>query len=171
MTCCSATFECVDANGLSMVSSALQERTGVLTRFGQGSGVNDHDSALGHAGERASSFPGTTSRKSLSLPTRAMMKSWPWAACFASARFAAGLGNQSIFPPWRRCGRVDVSYFAQIPDGQRRRLTTIETPSQSVRSLIQAEPGTHPGVRGLAPKHVGRKDIPCKYLQSFKENR
>ena len=57
MTCCSATFECVDTNGLSMVSSALQQRTGVLTRFGQGSGVNDHDSALGHAGERASSFP------------------------------------------------------------------------------------------------------------------
>jgi hypothetical protein len=52
-----------------------------------------------------------------------------------------------------------LSYFAQIPDGQRRRLTTIETPSQSVRSLIQAEQGTHPGVRGLAPKHVGRKDI------------
>jgi hypothetical protein len=115
--------------------------------------------------------PGATPRKSLSLPTQAMMKSWPWAACFASARFAAGLGNQSIFPPWRRCRRVDVSYFAQIPDGQRRRLTTIETPSQSVRSLIQAEPGTPPGVRGLAPKHVGRKDIPCKYLQSFKENR
>ena len=78
--------------------------------------------------------------------------------------------SESISPPWRRCRRVDVSYFAQIPDGQRRRLTTIETPSQSVRSLIQAEPGTHPGVRGLAPKHVGRKDIPCKYLQSFKEN-
>src|SRR5271169_421073 len=115
--------------------------------------------------------PGTTSRKSLPLPTQALMKSWPWAACFASARFAAGLGNQSIFPPWRRCRRVDVSYFAQIPDKQRRRLTTIETPSQSVRSLIQAEPGTHLGVRGLAPKHVGRKEIPCKYLQSFKENR
>ena len=30
-----------------MVSSALQERTGVLTGFGQGSGVIDHDSALG----------------------------------------------------------------------------------------------------------------------------
>ena len=89
-------------------------------------------------------------------------------------RFGAlcrGLGNQSIFPPWRRCRRVDVSYFAQIPDGQRRRLTMIETPTQSVRSLIQAEPETHPGVRGLAPKHVGRKEIPCKYLQSFKENR
>ena len=26
MTCCSATFECVDTNGRSMVSSALQER-------------------------------------------------------------------------------------------------------------------------------------------------
>jgi hypothetical protein len=27
------------------------------------------------------------------------------------------------------------------------------------------------GCPRLAPKHVGRKDIPCKYLQSFKENR
>jgi hypothetical protein len=34
--------------------------------------------------------------------------------------------------------------------------------TQIVRSLIQAEPETHPGVRGFAPKHVGRKDIPCK---------
>ena len=59
-------------------------------------------------------------------------------------------------------GNVDasgVSYFAQFPDGQRRKRITIDTPSQSVRSLIQAEPGTHPGARGLAPKHVGRKDI------------
>jgi hypothetical protein len=47
----------------------------------------------------------------------------------------------------------------------------IDTPSQSVRSSIQAEPETQPGVRCLAPKHVGRKKIPCKYLQSFKENR
>ena len=64
-----------------------------------------------------------------------------------------------------------MSYFAQTPGGQRRRLTMIETPTQSVRSLIQAEPETQAGVRVLAPKHVGRKDIPCKCLQSFKENR
>src|SRR5260370_355818 len=25
--------------------------------------------------------------------------------------------------------------------------------------------GTHPGVRALAPKHVGRKETPCKCLQ------
>jgi hypothetical protein len=31
--------------------------------------------------------------------------------------------------------------------------------------------GTHQGVRGLVPKHVGRKEIPCKYLQCCKENR
>jgi hypothetical protein len=55
-----------------------------------------------------------------------------------------------------------VSYFAQNSGGQKCRLTGIETPSQSVRSLI-AEPETHTGVRGLASKHVGRKDIPCKY--------
>src|ERR1700680_2265114 len=30
MTCCSATFECVDTNGRRMVSSALQERNGIL---------------------------------------------------------------------------------------------------------------------------------------------
>ena len=32
-----------------------------------------------------------------------------------------------------------VSYFAQIPDGQRRKQIIIDTPSQSVRSSIQAE--------------------------------
>ena len=37
--------------------------------------------------------------------------------------------------------RTDKSVEAKI----------IETPSQSVRSSIQAEPETHPGVRGLAP--------------------
>ena len=31
--------------------------------------------------------------------------------------------------------------------------------------------GAHTGFRGLAPKHVGRKDTPCKYLQSSKESR
>src|SRR5712692_1059462 len=36
---------------------------------------------------------------------------------------------------------VDVSYFAQTPDGQRRKPIIIDTPSQSVRSSIQlAEP-------------------------------
>ena len=44
-----------------------------------------------------------------------------------------------------RPGRSDplkrtVSYFAQVPDGRRRKLLAIDTPSQSVRSLIQAEP-------------------------------
>src|SRR6266513_631275 len=32
-----------------------------------------------------------------------------------------------------------MSYFAQIPDGQRRRPIIIDTPSQGVRSSIQAE--------------------------------
>jgi hypothetical protein len=36
---------------------------------------------------------------------------------------------------------------------------------------FKPEPETHAGVRGIAPKHVGRKAILCKYLQSFKENR
>ena len=34
-----------------------------------------------------------------------------------------------------------VSYFAQIPDGKRRRRIIIDTPSQGVRSSIQAESG------------------------------
>ena len=100
-----------------MVSSALQQRTGVLTRFGQGSGVNDHDSALGHAGERRRPSPGTTSRKSLSLLTQAMMKVLALDRLLRFGALCRGLGNQSIFPPWRRCRRVDVSYFAQIPGG------------------------------------------------------
>jgi len=33
-----------------------------------------------------------------------------------------------------------VSYFAQIPDGQRRKLIVIDTPSVSVGSSIQAGP-------------------------------
>ena len=138
-----------------------------MAGFGQGSGVMTHDSALGTPVNEHLLLP---SRKSLSLPTQAMMKVLALGRLLRFGALCRGLGNQSIFPPWRRRRRVDVSYFAQIPGGQRRRLT-IETPSQSVRSLIQAEPETHPGVRGLAPKHVGRKDIPCKYLQSFKENR
>ena len=91
MTCCSATFECVDTNRRSMISSALQER--FLAGFGQGSGVMTHDSALG------ASVNETTSRKSLSLPTQAMMKV---PALDRQLRFGAlcrGLCNQSIFPP------------------------------------------------------------------------
>jgi hypothetical protein len=84
----------------------------------------------------------------------------------------SGCSARALQPKSRRTGRLlHVSYFAQIPDRQRRRLTMIETPTQSVRPLIQAEPETHASVRGLAPKRVGRKDIPCKYLKSFKENR
>jgi hypothetical protein len=48
-----------------MVSSALQERNGVLAGFSQGSGVIDPRQRSGHE---------TTSRKSSSLPTQAMMK-------------------------------------------------------------------------------------------------
>ena len=48
MTCCSATFECVDTNRHSMVSSALQERNRVLAGFSQGSGVIDPRQRPGH---------------------------------------------------------------------------------------------------------------------------
>src|SRR4029077_14220200 len=37
------------------------------------------------------------------------------------------------------CGASGVSYFAQIPHGQRRRPIIIDTPSQGVRSSIHAE--------------------------------
>src|ERR1700730_2441335 len=63
-----------------------------------------------------------------------------------------------------------VSNFAQTPDGQRRNRMTIDTPSQSVRSSIQLAEPEPVRVSGLAPKHVGRKEIPCNYLQSCKEN-
>ena len=64
-----------------------------------------------------------------------------------------------------------VSDIAQISDGQRPKSIDNRNaiPKRSV--FIHAEPETHMGVRGLAPKPVGRKEIPCKYLQSFKGNR
>jgi hypothetical protein len=65
---------------------------------GQGSGVI-HDSALGHAGERAPSF-----FRYKVLPLDHLLR-------FGALR--RGLGNQSILPPWRRCRRLGVSYFAQ----------------------------------------------------------
>jgi hypothetical protein len=60
-----------------------------------------------------------------------------------------------------------VSYFAQTLDGRRGKQMIIDTRSQRVINKT----GAHPGVRVLAPKHVGRKEIPCKYLQFCKENR
>ena len=64
-----------------------------------------------------------------------------------------------------------LSYFAQISDGQKRKGkdNRYAIPKRSV--FNSSCTGTHPGVRGLASKQVGRKDMPCKYLQSFKENR
>ena len=68
---------------------------------------------------------------------------------------------------------IEVSCFAQIPGGQRRNAILIDTPSQSVRviqfNLLNRNPIRVS--RGLAPKHVGRKEVPCKCLQSFKANR
>jgi hypothetical protein len=89
---------------------------------GQGSGVIDHDSALGHGCERAPSFLRYHSRKSSSLPTQAMMKVLALDRLLRFGALHRGLGNQCIFRPWRRCRRVDVSYFAQTPGGQRRSL-------------------------------------------------
>jgi hypothetical protein len=51
----------------------------------------------------------------------------------------------------------DVSYIAQIPDRQRRMRITIDTPSQSVRPLIQAESEPIRVSVAFVPKHVGRK--------------
>jgi hypothetical protein len=78
--------------------------------------------------------------------------------------------QQTVASGQRTFDASGVSYFAQNPNGQRRKQLLIDTPILR-RVFNQAEPETHPGVRGLAPNHVGRKEIPCKYLQSFKENR
>ena len=61
-----------------------------------------------------------------------------------------------------------VSNIAQIPDGQKRQVKIIDTPSQSVRSSIQAVPETHPGVRGLAPRHWGESAfVDACYASSY----
>ena len=64
---------------------------------GQGSGVIDHDSALGHGRERAPSLFRYHSRKSLSLPTQAMMKVLALDRRFASARFTADWAINASF--------------------------------------------------------------------------
>jgi hypothetical protein len=62
---------------------------------------------------------------------------------------------------------LEVSCFAQIRGGQRRNPTLTDTLSQSVRviqfDLLNRNPSGCP--RSLAPKHVGRKEVPCKILQ------
>ena len=59
----------------------------------------DHDSALGHARERAPSFFRYHSRKSLSLSTQAMMKVPALDRQLPFGALCRGLCNQSIFPP------------------------------------------------------------------------
>ena len=50
-----------------------------------------------------------------------------------------------------------MSYFAQISDGQRPK-SIINRYAIPKRSVFNSScTGTHPGVRGLAPKQVGRK--------------
>ena len=67
---------------------------------------------------------------------------------------------------------VDVSYFDQTLDGQRRNLIRFRyaIAKRSVFNSILLN-GTHPGVRGLAPKHVGRKEMPCNFRHFCKETR
>jgi hypothetical protein len=65
-----------------------------------------------------------------------------------------------------------VVNFEQILFANGRMLNLTEAPAQGGRAIqFDFLTGTHPGVRGLAPKHVGRKEIPCKYLQCCKANR
>ena len=88
--------------------------------------------------------------------------------------------NLSAEPRWIRFDCHDpghksilkVSNFAQTPDAQRRK-ATLNRYAIAKRSVSNSTclTGTRPGVRALAPKHVGRKEIPCNYLQSCKENR
>jgi hypothetical protein len=46
-----------------------------------------------------------------------------------------------------------LSNIAQIPGGQKRRVNRCAIPKRSV--FISSCTGTHPGVRGLVPKHSG----------------
>jgi hypothetical protein len=67
---------------------------------------------------------------------------------------------------------ADMSYFAQTPDAEGGNANDNRYAIATRSVFIQLdETGTRPGVRGLAPKHVGRKGIPCKYLQFCKKNR
>ena len=47
----------------------------------------------------------------------------------------------------------------------------IDTRSQRVRFSIQLAARPLSGCPSLAPKHVGRKEIPCNYLRCWKETR
>jgi hypothetical protein len=63
--------------------------------------VIDHDSALGHACERAPCLFRYHSRKSSSSPTQAMMKVLALDRLLRFGALQRGLGNQCIFRP---CG-------------------------------------------------------------------
>jgi hypothetical protein len=60
--------------------------------------------------------------------------------------------------------------FFRLRPGDQFYTDSIRKRAHPLKNSIQLT-GTQPGVRGLAPKHVGRKEIPCKYLQCGKENR
>jgi adenylylsulfate reductase subunit B len=71
--------------------------------------------------------------------------------------------------PWGSQGcELSCSDSARIkvqPNNNRNAITKRSVLSSTCRTE------THPGIRCSAPKHVGRKEPPCNYLQSFEENR
>src|ERR1700738_1501505 len=73
---------------------------------------------------------------------------------------------------WRAQNQFRVFNFIQTPLVNGRTLLAIEPLSQGDRAFNSTWPPEPIRVSvTLAPKHVGRKETPCKYLQSCKENR
>jgi hypothetical protein len=88
----------------------------------------------------------------------------------------AGAADRLLQPDRQQPGHhpilSNVSNIAQTPGAQRRNSVLIGTSSQGVPPSFQlAEPEPIRVSVALAPKHVGRKEIPWDYLQSYKETR
>jgi hypothetical protein len=90
----------------------------------------------------------------------------PQSGWFASHKFSRRTdpGSKGT-EAWKRdlvrptINSLGVSYFAQTPEGKRRKQLMIDARSQRDRSSIRlSEPEPIRGVRVLAPKHVGRKE-------------
>jgi hypothetical protein len=106
-----------------------------------------------------------------SLMSRRAELVWERAALKLEVDGLARLASLIADDPDHNQSVVDVSYIAQTPDGQRRKRITNRNAIATRSAFNSTYTGTCPGVRGLAPKHVGRKETPCNYLQFCKENR
>ena len=70
-----------------------------------------------------------------------------------------------------RLAAIEVSCFAQIPGAQRRNPMLTDTPSQCVRVIQFNLLNRHPSGCPVGPKRVGRKEVPCKFLQFCRASR